>query len=517
MSESEGVEGTSELPATQPPHEGDAWMLTGGPEPLHLQVRAALEQALRRGDFPVHRPIPSSRLLADSFGVSRTTVLTALDRLVAVGLLTSRPRSGLYPVLSTGQPAQAISPRASPSGRHAGSAVAPVEWSDHLLTQRDPWEAKSVSDPDYSEYPYPFLPGQLLPGSFPARAWLRATSQVFDRSNIVHGLRDSADADDPLLVETLIAHVLRHKGIEATPGQVLITSGVQQALSLLAGALLDRGRTVAVEDPGYVDAARIFSRTGARIELCPVDASGVLLDDDAEIDAIFITPGHQHPTNATLSARRRAELLRQAQLRDFIVIEDDFDSELRFRGAPTLSMRAKDQTGRVVYLGTFSKFLAPALRLGYVVAEEPLIAELRERRYLATKHPSGIDQRALGLFIASGEYDRVLAKHRRFLKRNWELVRESLEAHFPWPLQDVPAGGLSLWVTGPAGFDASEMARRARELGVVVIPGERYYLRPDPPRNSFRLGFNSISPDRIDPGIRLLSRAAREVGAGPPR
>lgn len=501
-----------ELSDSRPVPHDDVWTLTGGSEPLHLQVRTALESALMRGDFPANRPIPSSRLLADSLGVSRTTVLTALDRLVAVGLLTSRPRSGLYPAV----PATGVDRTSSAEVREPGNpedpATWPVQWSNHLLTQQDPWETKSVSDPDYSEYPYPFLPGQLLPGSFPARAWLRATTQVFDRANVVHGLRDSADGDDPMLVEALIAHVLRPKGITASPSQILITSGVQQALSLLAGALLDRGRTVAVEDPGYVDAARIFSRTGARVELCPVDASGVLLDDQAEIDAIFVTPGHQHPTNATMSAGRRADLLRQAQLRDFIIIEDDFDSELRFRGTPTLSMRAKDQTGRVVYLGTFSKFLAPSLRLGYVVAEEPLIAELRERRYLATKHPSGIDQRALALFIASGEYDRVLAKHRRFLKRNWEQVCQSLETHLSWPVRDVPAGGLSLWVTGPAGFDAVEMARRARELGVLVIPGEKYYLRADPPRTSFRLGFNSISPEKIDPGIRLLAQAAREAG-----
>lgn len=505
-----GVGKVNDSTMSQSTDREDRWTLTGGPEPLHLQVRTALERALRRGDFPLHRPIPSSRLLAENFGVSRTTILTALDRLVAVGLLTSRPRSGLYPVPTLGAGAS----RSPDSGQLDAPPVrvaAGVEWSDHLLCQRDPWEAKSVSDPDFASYPFPFLPGQPLPEMFPVRAWLRASSQVFDRPHIVHALRDSADADDPFLVEALIAHVLRHKGIEASPEQVLITSGVQQGLSLLAGALLDRGRTVAVEDPGYVDAARIFSRTGARIQLLPVDAAGASLGPDTDVDAVFVTPGHQHPTNATMSASRRAALLGQAEARDFIIIEDDFDTELRFRGVPTLPMRANDKTGRVVYLGTFSKFLAPALRLGYVVAEPPVIAELRERRYLATKHPSGLDQRALAIFIASGEYDRALGKHRRFLKRNWELVRESLDRHFPWQVEDVPTGGLSLWITGPPGFDSTLMASRARELGVVVIPGERYYLRTDPPRTSFRLGFNSITPDRIDEGIRLLSLAARET------
>ncbi len=477
------------------------WSLAAGSGPLYTRIRDALGRSLHRGEYPVNRPIPSSRQLSAMFGVSRTTVDAALQELTAQGLLVSKPRSGLYPA---GAPQEATTTGATTSGG------AGVDWSSHLLAASDPWTAKSVSDPDYLDHPYPFLPGQIAPGAFPERAWLRASARAFDRAHAVYSVRDSADADDPLLVEAILTHVLPSKGIEAAPGQVLITAGVQQALSLLAGALLDPGRTVALEDPGYVDAARIFHRSGARLELFPVDARGVRPDYRTDIDLLYLTPSHQHPTNTTLHASRRAEVLAQAAEKDFLVIEDDFDSEIRFRGAPTAPLRAHDVNGRVIYLGTFSKFLAPALRLGYVVAQEPVITELRERRYLANKHPSGLDQRALALFITSGDFHRALRTHRNELKRSCEAVAAALHEHLPWPLKTTPTGGLSFWVEGPEDFDATAMCARARELGVLVIPGEQYYLREEPPRNSFRLGFNSIQPDRIEPGIALLGRAIRE-------
>lgn len=484
-----------------------------GTGPLYLRVRRSLDEALRRGEYPANRPIPSNRQLSAMYGVSRSTVDAALQELTALGVLESRPRSGLYPVdvpqhLDRGDDAMTQRVASTAPARPDPGAV---DWSSHLLTPSDPWQTKSVSDPDYLDHPYPFLPGQMAPGTFPERAWLRATAQAFDRAHAVYSVRDSADADDPLLVEALIAHVLPSKGIEARPGQVLVTAGVQQALSLLAGALLDPGRTVAMEDPGYVDAARIFHRSGARLQLFPVDSRGVRPDYRSDFDLIYVTPSHQHPTNTTLHADRRRDMLAQAAAKDFLVIEDDFDSEIRFRGAPTAPLRANDPTGRVIYLGTFSKFLAPALRLGYVVAEEAVIAELRERRYLANKHPSGLDQRALALFIASGDFHRVLSRHRTELKRKWEAVSAALEHHLPWPVETVPSGGLSFWIRGPDDFDATAMAARARRLGVLVIPGERYHLRDPAPRNSFRLGFSAIQRARIEPGIALLARAIDET------
>ena len=462
--------------------------------PLYAQVRELLAETIQAGQFPTTRPMTPSRQLAELLGVSRNTVDTALQELVARGLLVSHPRRGLFAV-------PLPSPEADPD---PAPLVAKVDWNRHLIPRTDPWPAPQLFA-DYLDYPYPFLPGQIEPRSFPARAWLRAANQAMSGEHLRHSLRDAAADDDELLISELIEQVLPMKGIKATPEQLLITSGTQQALALISQALLQPGRRVGMENPGYIDAARIFHLAGAEVIGFDVDWGGVRLDGRTALDVMYVTPGHQHPTNVTLSARRRTKLLAEAQRRDFVVIEDDFDSEVRYRGRHTPALRAQDPGGRVVYLGTFSKFLASSLRMGYVVAEPALIQELRRLRYLSNKHPSGVDQRTLALFIASGDYQRALRDHRLALKRKWETVSESLATWFPWPVEHLPTGGRSFWLSGPDGYDATALAVRARARGVLVLPGAAYHLQSPAPRNQLRLGFNAIPQARIEAGIRILA------------
>ncbi|GII99802.1 hypothetical protein Slu03_21800 [Sediminihabitans luteus] len=532
-----------------------AWIDRSSSDPLYVQVRRFVERGLRTGRFPPQRRLPSSRELAQALGVSRNTINAAYLELVALGLLVSRPRSGLYPAGASRRDPDERWPGGGLSGGRAGAArdgaahggaaydgaahggadhggtghggsvrpgtgrgdvVRPAsapDWADHVIAVDDPWPERPTIEPDYTDFPYPFLPGQVELRSFPARTWLRASTQAFDGPHRAFSLRDSVARDDPLLVDEICSTILPAKGIAATPDEVLVTNGSQQALSLLAATLLDPGRTVAVENPGYVDAARIFRRAGARLLPCPVDAHGVVIDDVADVDVAYVTPSHHHPTNVTLSPARRERLLAQAVARDFVVVEDDFDSEVRYRGSPTPAIKARDVDGRVVYLGTFSKFLAPGLRLGFLVADAALVRELRDRRYHQTKHPSGHLQRTLGLFVASGDYHRQLMRHRLDLRRKWETLGAALDAHVPWPVGEHPTGGLSYWLTGPEGFDGTVAARLARRHGVLVSPGAAYHLTPDPPRTSLRVGFNAIPQARIVPGVVRLAEAIGEATA----
>lgn len=489
-----------EEPAAEPvlPH----WRDPASLEPLHVQVRRHIEHGLRSGAFPPHRALPSARHLCAVLGVSRTTVDAAFDELTALGLVVSKPRSGRYPAPTRIPPAAAAGPR-SPGGR--------PDWGSHLLTRREAHLLEPTIEPDYTAFKYPFLPGQLEPRSFPSRAWLRSIAAALDGPHLAFSLRDSVDQDDPLLVQSICREILPPKGIVVDVDQVLVTNGAQQALSLISEVLLDRGRGVAFGDPGYVDAARIFARTGARLDLLPVDDDGIVPDFLGDVDLVYVTPSHHHPTNVTLHHSRREDLLERAALDDFLIVEDDFDSEVRFRGAPTLPMKSTDPEGRVVYVGTFSKFLAPGLRLGYVVADPMLIAELRDRRRYTTKHPAGHLQRSLALFIESGDFHRALRQHRVSLQRKWQTLDAALQEHLPWPVRQTSAGGLSFWVSGPEDFDASAMTVRARERGVLVSAGESYYLRPGAPRNSFRVGFNAIAQARIQPGVRLLAQAIADA------
>jgi len=195
--------------------------------------------------------------------------------------------------------------------------------------------------------------------------------------------------------------------------------------------------------------------------------------------------------------------------RDAFAIEDDYDSEFRFRGKPTPSLKSLDTSGRVLYLGSFSKFVSAGLRLGFVVAHRDVIAELRDERHHRAKHLPGHLQRALGIFITSGEYHRTLRSQRGRLKANWERLTAAVTRYLP--LADdhpaFPPGGVSLWYTAPDGIDCKRWALQARDRGVLVADGSRYFF-PGTWRNThLRIGFSSIETGLVEPGIRALAAA----------
>ncbi|WP_062381609.1 PLP-dependent aminotransferase family protein [Demequina pelophila] len=487
-------------------------------EPLFQQVRRFLEQSLLEGRFKPHRPLPSSRHLAGVLGVSRNTVSAAYQELTALGLIESRPRSGLYaaaavdPESSPSAPAgPGATPPAAPSAHTRGVHTGQVDWGARVPRPLGDDLPHAAAHVDWNRHPFPFLPGQPELGTFPARAWLRALNEALAGPHLSASLRDSVDGDDELLVQAICREILPPRGMSVTPSEVIVTNGAQQALSLLADLLIRPDSTVSVENPGYVDAWHIFRNAGATLRPLAVDAGGARFTraDAAASEFVYLTPSHHHPTSVTTTYARRAAILRAAQSEDALVIEDDFDSEVRFRGRPTPSLKSLDRTGRVIYVGTFSKFVAPGLRLGFIVADAPLIAALRRRRRYLTKHPAGHLQRALGIFIESGEYHRALRAHRRHLVRKWEAVTEGLERHLPFDLPPVPAGGLSVWVSGPPEFDGTRATELARTRGVLVDAGERFYLA-DPERHHIRVGFNAIPLQAIPRGLELLGEAIRE-------
>ena len=470
-------------------------------EPLYLQVRGLIERLLAAGEFHPARPLPSSRYLASALGVSRNTVNVAYQELIAMGLVDSRPRSGLYPSSSSRE----LSAHANPSVYQSG---ADVDWQSRQRRPRSLVGPPRVH-PDWSEYPYPFLPGQPELQSFPARAWTRAVGDALYGPHLAFSIRDSADRDDPLLVENIRSEILLSRGVSAGADEMLITSGAQEALSLIADVCFDASVTVAIENPGYRDAMHIVAESGATILPVPVDRDGARVPAEGRFDYLHLTPSHQHPTSVTLTYPRRLDLIRRAAAEDFIIIEDDYDSEVRYRGRPTPSLKSLDTRGRVIYIGTFSKFVAPGLRLGFVVASPELIEALRRRRRYSSKHPNGHAQRSLALFIQSGGYHRALSRHRNQLRDKWSALSTALTAHLPWPLETPPAGGMSIWVTGDERFDGSIVAEAAARRGVLVDPGEAFYFGDRPPRNSIRVGFNSIPRDSIEPGVAILGDIIR--------
>ncbi|SFA94334.1 GntR family transcriptional regulator / MocR family aminotransferase [Amycolatopsis marina] len=471
----------------------------GAGEPIYQQLRKALEHAIASGALNPRLPLPSSRELARELGVSRNTVNTAYQELHAQGFIESRPRRGLF-----------INPdMLTHLDQHEEHVTTTdfVDWTRRIRPTPDAGMPEIAKIPDWDRYPFPFVAGQIEAESFPRLAWARALRDALDPPHLHYSVRDGIDEDDPLLVQALCRAVLPARGIEVNPDQVLITLGSQQGLDLLAGTLLRPGDTVGVEDPGYLDARHIFARAGATVAPMPVDGSGLIPSPDlADVHLLHLTPSHHSPTNVTLTIGRRQQLLALARRHGTLIIEDDYDSEFRYQGSPTPALKALPDSERVIYLGTFSKFLAPGLRLGYLVAAPELIRELRNQRRYRVRHPSGHVQRAMALLIESGQYHRTVRRRRTQLQRKWQTLREALNETLPWQA-DPPPGGVSIWVTGPPELDCVELAELALRRGVVIERGDIYFADATAHRNHFRLGFAAIPHSAIRPGIIQLGHA----------
>ena len=441
--------------------------------------------------------LPSSRVLADELGVSRNTVNRAYRELVAEGFVEAIDRVGY--VINGGL------------GRGSGDVV---DWAEDPPLPSLDWEGlldgahsggEDVTKPsDWRSYPYPFVVGPG-PESFPTGAWTRAMRTALSKEHRGPSLHNLVDRDDPLLVEHIQKTILPARGIEADQTEILVTLGSQHGIHLVAEALLGRGTRVGVEEPGYPDARNIFVRQGAEPVPMPVDDRGATVPARMSgLDMLFVTPGRQFPTNVTMSIGRRRRILSGAALNGVVIVEDDYESEYCYSHQPPPALKALDCTGGVVYVGSFSKFLAPGLRLGFVVADARLIGCLRRLRRHMLRHPPGIIQRTTALMIEAGDYGRVVRRHRRILKSKWRSLTDSVSELFPWEVRPAD-GGMSLWVEGPSSLDAADLAVRACTRGVVIERGDPCFLTEPRPGNFFQLGFAAIEFEAIRPGIELLA------------
>ena len=468
-------------------------------EPLYRQLSRSLIAAIEGGQFSDRELLPSSRALAEDLSLSRNTVNLALQQLLSDGYLVALPRVGHI---------------VNPDLQHHLDG-------DAMRTEKVDWDARvqpaaaklrHIWKPsNWSDQPYSFVVGQPDLDLFPVKPWNRAARLAMAPDHISASLADLVDKDDELLVEMLRRHVLRSRGITASSDQILITMGSQHGLRLVSRALLGAGSSVAIEEPGYPDARHIFASEGAQFLPMEVDDQGAVpLVDHTDLDLMFLTPSHQYPTNATLSIGRRQMFLNAADAEDFLIVEDDYDSEFRYQGSVTPAMKSMDESGRVIHLGSFSKFLAPGLRLGFIVADAGLIEHLRDLRRYQLRHPPGFLQRTVGLLIESGDYARSVRRVRTAYKLKWEEMADAMEEYLPLSVV-MPTGGVTIWVKGPTGMNSVTLAEHALDAGVVIEPGEACFLAEPAPRNFFRLGYSHIKLEAIRPGMAALAQVIEGI------
>ena len=456
-------------------------------------------------------PLPSCRRLAKQLGVARNTVMLAYQQLVDEGYLLARERSGYYvnaDILEGRVPTKH-------SARHEDADTRGIfapDWEQRLLEH--PSRQRNIDKPrDWQRYRYPFIYGQVDLALFPVNEWRECARQALSVGAIRRWASDSIDTDDPELIEQIHTRVLPRRGVWAAPEEILVTVGAQQALYLLSEVLVGKDTVVGLEEPGYPDARNIFARKTDRLVALDVDDKGIKPSPQLDsCDYVFATPSHQSPTTVTMSLERRRELLRRATDSDFVVIEDDYESEFNYGGEPTPALKSLDRGDRVIYVGSLSKTLAPGLRIGFMVGPRELIREARALRRLMLRHPASNNQRAVALFLSHGHHDSLVRRMSHTFKERWQAMHDALNQHLPGAARTPTFGGTSFWVQGPEDLDACELVRLASERGVLIEPGDVNFLADPAPRNAFRLGFSSIPCEYIEPGVAQIGQLVRQLG-----
>ena len=483
--------------------------------PLQARLRQAVVQAILDGRLSSGAALPSSRELAQLLSLSRNTVTSAYLQLMDEGFLQARPRSGVF-VAPNARPISALP--AEPLVGASGQSGRAPEWSARVL--RSLVDRPTLAKPErWRQYPYPFVYGTHDPQLFPTEDFRECCSRSLARSQLPHWTPDFETDDVPDLIEQIRTRLLPKRGVFALPSEIIVTVGAQHAYYLLADALFDETKRVGLEEPGHPHARTSFSLRNPKWVEIGVDDEGLVVDALPAVDYLFITPSHQSPTTTTLSLERRQWLLRKAELQDFVIIEDDYEAENLYEGEPMPALKSLDKTGRVIYVGSVSKSLSPALRLGYIVAPRALIKELRAIRHAMVRHPSAFLQHAYALFLALGHHESHARRVNLAMQARLAAAAQALRQHLPDFEFTLPQGGASIWVRAPAWVDAAELASIARGHGVLIEAGDVFFAKPPYPCPFFRLRLSSIPAAQIPAGIRALGLAVDELALarGEPR
>lgn len=462
---------------------------------LHGQLRAAiLAGRLRPGVR-----LPSTRSLARACGVSRNTAVAAYELLLSEGYVSARRGSGTVVASLPSQP-YAAHPH---QGRRRYARQLHRQWRGRLLAP----ERVPVAPARYD-----FQIGVPYAAGFPFPIWRRLSGRV-DRWLRDGRLKSTDPQGLPELRTAIARHVSYSRAVACDPADVIVTAGAQQAFDLLARILTSPGHgTVAIENPGYPPVGAAFAAHGARLVRVPVDAEGLQVERiPAHASVVCVTPSHQFPLGAAMSARRRSELIERCAKQSAVIIEDDYDSEFRFSDRPLDALQTLDRSQSVCYVGTFSKSLLPELRLGYIVAPHWALPALVAAKQVADGYSSPLTQATLALLIREGHLTRHIRKMQRlYARRRARLLDELQSACGSW-LEPLPSvAGLHVAARLTTGRAEGPVIAQALAAGVAVRPLGAYYSAP-PTVPGLVFGYGNISETDLVAGIRALaaSRPAR--------
>jgi len=491
---------TSNVPLTLSPRDPAT--------PLGRWIYAALRDAILEGRLRPGTRVPSTRDLAQHYGVARGTVVEAFDELKWEGYLETRVGSGTWVARSLPEALFEVTDPPRPAHRPPRDRPRPLSAYGRRVVRPTYLEAGPIRA---------FRANRPSLDLFPIERWTQLTARRLRRS-----ATDLLLACDPLgdrrLREAVADYLATSRGVACTAEQVAIVSGTQEALDLAARLLLDPGDRVAVEEPGYDGATLAFEAAGATVVRLPVDREGLVLDERklAGVRLVYVTPAHQFPLGVAMSLPRRLAWLDWAAASDAAIFEDDYDSEFRYSGRPLPALQGLDRRGQVLLAGTFSKVLFPSMRLGYVVLPDDLVDRFASIQAVARRHAPVIAQAVLADFIAGGHFGRHIRRMREVYAERLAVLLGAARERWGGLLEvsGVEAGlQTTAWLL--CGLSAHRAARAAAGRDVEVVPLGRCRLG-NVEREGLHLGFAAVGPEEIRRGVRDLATALEEELRGDP-
>ncbi|OWY41033.1 GntR family transcriptional regulator [Xenophilus sp. AP218F] len=474
---------------------------------LHQRIQRALRALILDGALGPGVKLPATRSLAQSLGLARDTVENAYVQLHRDGFIVRREGSGSYVSEAIGAELKGGARRRARQQEHRRGA--PPPGSGLSRRGRLIFESGGVADQQAVKA---FATGLPETRTFPTDVWERLQRQVLKscRSNVLlHGDPQGAEP----LRKAIADYLNLERGAKVSAEQILVLSSTRQALFLCAQLLVDAGKAIMMENPGYFGARKAFESAEARIVPIDVDEQGIRVDllraDRSGANAVYLTPSHQYPTGATLSLERRLELIGWAAETGKWIIEDDYDSEFHYDGLPTACVQGLDARQRTIYLGTFSKTLYPGLRMGYMAVPHELVSAFTFARSIMDGHTPPILQLTLARFMEDGHYNAHIRAMRKLYAGRREAMLAAIDRHLAGivvPLR--PQGGLQIPCLLQAGWSEAETIRQAAAAG-VQLPGLSRLYAGEEKRQGWLLGYASLAAHEIEAAMSRLAQALR--------